>query len=216
MKNVDCQIQRVSQVVALDPPNVNDVSSENETLLYNSSNAMVVFPSCSFPLVHRVPLVTEVAYVSPILAFNLGLHTSCLRLLLHHGEEKLASLFEGKTESEGNGNRSEGFSVNLDIEPLTKLPSYASHLRVSFVKIPECGTIGSLVRSSSIESEDRQEKIDLALNEYFAIDRYLARGDLFSICINWSCKSSMCIACSQKKKGSDTNLYFKVFQFTVC
>nr|XP_043622700.1 peroxisome biogenesis protein 6 isoform X2 [Erigeron canadensis] len=206
VKNVDFSIQRVSQVVALDPPNVHDVaSSDNEPCSYDFMNAMVVFPSYTYPLVHHVPLATQVAYVSPLLAFNLGLHTSCLRLLLPHGEEKLASLFEA------NGDASEGLSVNLDIEPLTKLPRYASHLRVSYVKIPECGTIGSLTGSSSIEAEDRQTKVDLALNEYFSIDRYLARGDLFSICINWNCKSAMCIACNQKKKNSSyTNLYFKV------
>lgn len=209
VKNVDSQIRRVSQVVVLDPPNVHD--SNNESFSYNSSYAMLVFPSYSFPMNHHVPIVTEVAYVSPLLAFNLGLHTSCLRLLLHHGEEKLASLFEVNGKSEDNEEANEGFSVNLDIEPLTKSLRYASHLRVSFVKIPECGTIGSLIGSSSIEAEDRQEKIDLALNEYFAIDRYLARGDLFSIHYNWDCKSAMCIPCSQKKRNpSDTNLYFKV------
>lgn len=218
VKNVDSEIQRVSQVVAIDPPNVHDVTSSNsESASYDSSSAMVVFPSISFPVIHHhVALATEVAYVSPILAFNLGLHTSCLRLLLHHGEEKLTSLFEVKRENEIDGQTNEGFCVNLDIEPLTKLPRYASHLRVSFVKIPECGTIGSLIGSSSIEAQDRQENIDLALNEYFTIDRYLARGDLFSICINWNCKSAMCIACSQKKKNSsDTSLYFKVFLFAV-
>ncbi|XP_023747852.1 peroxisome biogenesis protein 6 [Lactuca sativa] len=205
VKNVDSQIQRISQVVALDPPSVHDITSHNESLSYDSSYAMLAFPSCSFPTINHVPLATEVAYVSPLLAFNLGLHTSCLRLLLHHGETKLASLFETKQENEPN----EDFSINLDIEPLTKSPRYASHLRVSFVKIPECGTIGSLVGTSSIETENRQEKIDLALNEYFSIDRCLARGDVFSICINWNCKSAICIPCSQKKQN-DTNLYFKV------
>ncbi|KAI3783145.1 hypothetical protein L2E82_13209 [Cichorium intybus] len=205
VKNVDSQMQRISQVVALDPPNVPDILSNNESFSSDSSYAMLVFPSYTFPTVHHVPLATEVAYVSPILSFNLGLHTSCLRLLLHHGESKLASLFETKQESEA----SEDFSVNLDIKPLTKSPRYASHLRVSFVKIPECGTIGSLLGASSIEAENRQEKIDLALNEYFSIDRYLARGDLFSIHINWNCKSAICIPCSQKKQN-DTDLYFKV------
>ncbi|KAI3514652.1 hypothetical protein L1887_13247 [Cichorium endivia] len=205
VKNVDSQMQRISQVVALDPPNVHDISSNNESFSSDSSYAMLVFPSYTFSTVHHVPLATEVAYVSPLLSFNLGLHTSCLRLLLHHGESKLASLFETKQESEA----SEDFSVNLDIKPLTKSPRYASHLRVSFVKIPECGTIGSLLGTSSIEAENRQENIDQALNEYFSIDRYLARGDLFSIHINWNCKSAICIPCSQKKQNN-TNLYFKV------
>lgn len=215
VKNVDSQIQRISQIVVLDPPNVHDVSSKGESFSYNASNAMVVFPSVAFPAIRHVPLASEVAYVSPLLAFNLGLHTSCLKLLLHHGEDKLASLFEVKGETESNLEASEDFNVTLDIKPLTKLPRYASHLRVSFVKIPECGTIGSLVGNSSIEAEDRQHKIDIALNEYFSIDRYLSRGDVFSICINWNCKSAMCIACSQNNQNSsDTNLYFKVIHFS--
>jgi len=216
VKNVDSQIERISQIVALDPPNVHDVSSNNESFSYDSSNAMVVFPSVTFPSSHHVPLASEVAYVSPLLAFNLGLHTSCLKMLLHHGEEKLASLFEGNGETEFKLEANGGFSVNLDISPLTKLPRYASHIRVSFVKIPECGAIGSLKGNSSIEAEERQQKIDVALNEYFAIDRYLSRGDLFGICINWNCKSAMCIPCSQNNPNSgDTNLYFKVFHFAV-
>ncbi|GJU81523.1 hypothetical protein Tco_1283888 [Tanacetum coccineum] len=123
-----------------------------------------------------------IGYNSQIIKVNKGSHTSCLILLLHRGEFKLASLFEVKQKSESNGEESEGFSVNLDIKPLTKLPWYASHLRAAFVKIPECGTIGSLVESSSI--------------------------GLRSICINWNCKSTICIAYSQKKQ--DTSLYFKV------
>ncbi|KAL4572100.1 hypothetical protein LXL04_018869 [Taraxacum kok-saghyz] len=206
VKNVDSQIQRISQVVALDPPLTDhNTSSNNESLSLDSSNTMLIFPSYTFPTNHHIPLATESAYVSPLLAFNLGLHTSCLRLLLHHGETKLASLFDTKQETEVNND----FSVNLDIKPLTKSPRYASHLRASFVKIPECGTIGGLLGTSSIEAENRQEKIDQALNDYFSIDRYLARGDVFNININWNCKSAICIPCNQKKQ-KDTNLYFKV------
>ncbi|KAM1058098.1 hypothetical protein COP1_031381 [Malus domestica] len=49
--------------------------------------------------------------------------------------------------------------------------------------------------------------IDLALQ---GVDRYLARGDIFSICINWSCKSSMCIPCKQGSQAGSDNIYFKV------
>ncbi|KAM1604563.1 hypothetical protein ACFX15_030652 [Malus domestica] len=52
--------------------------------------------------------------------------------------------------------------------------------------------------------------IDLALHNYFGVDRYLARGDIFSICINWSCKSSMCIPCKQGSQAGSDNIYFKV------
>ncbi|KAL2540526.1 Peroxisome biogenesis protein 6 [Abeliophyllum distichum] len=91
------------------------------------------------------------------------------------------------------------------------LPKYASHLRVSFVKIPQYGTLETLKSSSSIESKDRQDLIDLALKNYFAIDRYLARGDLFNICIKWNCNSELCNPCTQNmQNGGDDIIYFKV------
>ncbi|TQD84626.1 hypothetical protein C1H46_029828 [Malus baccata] len=74
----------------------------------------------------------------------------------------------------------------------------------------ECGTLDSIKGNSSIEYEDRQEMIDLALHNYFGVDRYLARGDIFSICINWSCKSSMCIPCKQRSQDGSDDIYFKV------
>ncbi|KAL6494323.1 hypothetical protein OROGR_031123 [Orobanche gracilis] len=99
----------------------------------------------------------------------------------------------------------------FDLQSWTKLPAYASHLRASFVKIPECGHLERLKTSSLDEAKDREELIDIALNDYFFVDRYLSRGDLFSICINWNCKSEMCVFCNQKmlNVGDDT-IYFKV------
>ncbi|XP_059625723.1 peroxisomal ATPase PEX6 isoform X3 [Cornus florida] len=172
---------------------------------------MLVFPSYSLPQIHSVLLDQEVAYLSPLLAFNLSLHVSCLKFLVHRGKEALASLFEVNMDDETNGKGGEAPIISVGLEPWALLPRYASHLRVSFVKIPECGTFESLKESSSIEAEDRQEMIDLALHNYFETDRYLARGDLFSICINWNCSSALCIPCSQKMQNTNgTIIYFKV------
>lgn len=210
IKNLDTSIQRIGQAVVLDPPNAHDESTNNELSAPTSSRAMIVFPLYSFPQIHHVPLTPEVVYVSPIFAFNLKLNVSCLKLLVYQGKENLGSLFDVKEEAGANEKGDEGFSIDLGVEPWAEFPRYASHLRISFVKIPECGTIESLRGSSSVDSEDRQEMIDLALNEYFAVDRYLARGDLFSICINWKCKSAICIACCRKMQASDNIIYFKV------
>ena len=91
------------------------------------------------------------------------------------------------------------------------LPRYASHLRVSFVKIPECGSIESLKGASIVEAEDRQEMIDSALQNYFEVDRYLVKGDIFSIRIDWSCKSLICISCSRSSRSkTGGNIYFRV------
>ncbi|XP_065855883.1 peroxisomal ATPase PEX6-like isoform X2 [Euphorbia lathyris] len=77
--------------------------------------------------------------------------------------------------------------------------------------IPECGALESLRGTSSVEAEDRQELIDLALHKYFEVDRYLSQGDVFSICIDWTCNSAMCIPCNQiSKNRSDNIIYFKV------
>ncbi|KAL0435846.1 UNVERIFIED_CONTAM: Peroxisome biogenesis protein 6 [Sesamum radiatum] len=110
-----------------------------------------------------------------------------------------------------NVKENEPSSVSVALQPWSELPKYASHLRASFVKIPDCGTLQHLKTSSSVEAKERQNLIDLALNDYFSIDRYLARGDLFSICINWNCKSELCTPCNQKLlNGGEDTIYFKV------
>ncbi|KAM7495900.1 hypothetical protein LguiA_020314 [Lonicera macranthoides] len=211
VKNFETSIQRIGQAVVLDPPSTHEDLVDNKLPSSKSMRAMLVFPSYNFPQTKQVPLIPEVAYLSPLLAFNLNLHVSCFKSLVHQGKDALASLFEFKDDDETNEKGSQESAINLHLEPWPHSPRYASHLRASFVKIPECGILESLKGSSSIEAEDRQEMIDLALNKYFEIDRYLSRGDLFSISINWNCKSAMCIACLQRKQNSrDTIIYFKV------
>ncbi|KAK9280826.1 hypothetical protein L1049_003715 [Liquidambar formosana] len=211
VKNLDTKVQRIAQVVALDPPNNHELSSDPKLPFSHSPSIMLIFPSYSFSQKDYVLLDRDVAYLSPILAFNIDLHISCLKSLVHQGKETLASLFEAKVDDAICGKGKGDSVINLELEPWARLPRYASHLRVSFVKIPECGTLESLKGSSSVEAEDRQEMIDLALHNYFEVDRYLARGDLFSVCINWNCNSVMCIPCSQRLQSlSENTIYFKV------
>ncbi|KAJ6343626.1 hypothetical protein OIU76_005383 [Salix suchowensis] len=175
---------------------------------------MRLFPTCIFPPDDPSLLLDrEIAYLSPLLAFNLGLHVSCLKSLVRRGDESLASLFEvdGETCDEDVSANREDSVISVGLEPLARLPRYASHLRVSFVKIPECGTLESLKGFSSIEAEERQEMIDLALQKYFEVDRCLARGDIFSVRINWNCNSTVCIPCGQRSLDRSHNIiYFKV------
>ncbi|CAN6693794.1 unnamed protein product [Malus baccata var. baccata] len=98
-------------------------------------------------------------------------------LSLIRGEDTLASYFGEKVDDEVSGKDVEASVVGLQLEPQAQLPRYAPHLRASFVKIPECGTLDSIKGNSSIEYEDRQEMKDLALHNYFGVDRYLARDD---------------------------------------
>ncbi|KAB1203040.1 Peroxisome biogenesis protein 6 [Morella rubra] len=125
--------------------------------------------------------------------------------------KNLASYFQVKVNDTTCGEAIEGTVISVGLEPVAQLPRYASHLRASFVKIPECGTLESLKGSSPIEAEDHQDMIDLALQNYFKADRYLARGDIFRICINWKCNSITCIPCNQKSENRSENIiYFKV------
>lgn len=207
---MDANVNRIGQVAVLDPPNP-DNSSEYGSALSNAPKTMLAFPSYDYPQSQSVTLDHQVAYLSPILAFNLNLHLSCLKSIVQQGNEKLWSLFEVKENDELNEKEKEPVSVCITLQPWEELPKYASHLRASFVKIPECGSLERLKTSSSDEAKDRQGLIDLALNDYFSADRYLSRGDLFSVCITWNCKSELCIPCNKKMlNGGDETLYFKV------
>ncbi|KAH6821775.1 peroxin 6 [Perilla frutescens var. hirtella] len=211
INNVDANVSRVGQAVVLDPPNPDDSSPEYGSVISHAPRTMLIFPSCGYPQTQPETLDHQVAYLSPILAFNLNLHLSCLKTIVQQGKEKLSSLFEVKADDEINEKENEPFTVRIGLESWAEMPKYASHLRVSFVKIPECGTFERLKTSSSEEANDRQSLIDLALNDYFSVDRYLTRGDLFSVSINWNCKSELCIPCNQKTQSSgDNTIYFKV------
>ncbi|XP_031100512.1 peroxisome biogenesis protein 6 [Ipomoea triloba] len=209
IKNVDMSGQRIGQVIVLDPPHTDKALPSSTPLLSESPQAMLVLPSHCYGDVHSPKTDEETAYLSPILGFNLNLHISCLKSVIHLNNETLSPLLDIKVESGGSGN--ESAVISLGIEPLDQLPKYATHLRASFVKIPECGMLESVRRTSLVEAEDRQELIDLALNQYFSVDRFLARGDLFSVSINWNCKSALCVPCTQKlQTGGSEIVYFKV------
>lgn len=206
VKNIETNEQRVAQVVVLDPPGT-QVSPGFRLSAYCT---MLVFPSVAFSQNGCLPL-DEVAYLSPLLAFNLNLHISCLKSLVHRGEETLASYFRAKVNEDFSMEAIEASVISVGLKPVIQFPRYASHLRASFVKIPECGILESLKGSSSVEAEDRQDMIDLALQNYFEVDRYLARGDIFRIYINWKCNSMTCIPCNQKSQNNgDDSIYFKV------
>ncbi|CAM8928099.1 unnamed protein product [Rhodiola kirilowii] len=181
VRNVQTKVERLGQVAVLDPP---------------------MLMSCA---------LTEVAYLAPILAFNLGMHISCLNILVNRGKDDLASLFSSKVDDMKSCCEIDDAFIGSELEACTTLPKYASHLRVSYVKIPQCGTLNTLKGKSSIEAEDRQEAIDSALQDYFNVDRFLGRGDIFSVCVNWNCKSEACIPCYLRAKNPrSSDVYFKV------
>ncbi|XP_021726479.1 peroxisome biogenesis protein 6-like isoform X2 [Chenopodium quinoa] len=211
IQNIETNARRIGQVVVLDPPLSEDEVLPDAGEGTCASETMLILPSLTFHQSYLQPLRKNVAYLSPLLAFNVDLHTSCLTSLLRNGKESLATIFDVDECAEKSGPGLENCFVNLRLEPWPHVPRYASHLRISFLKIPECGTIESLRGKSPIEAVDRQEMIDLALQEYFNIDRYLAKDDLFSIKIDWSCNSILCVSCSLRKKNDGGDIiYFKV------
>lgn len=211
VKNAETTKERIAQVVVLDPPTTPKQVCDGDVHSKHFSPTMLTFPSIHLPQDNMELLDRQVAYLSPLLAFNLDLHISSLKFLVHQGKEVLESLFIAKVDDGTSGQDGKASLIKLGLQSVGQLPKYASHLRVSFVKIPECGTLESLKGSSAIEAEDRQEKIDLALHNYFEVDRYLARGDVFSVCINWNCSSMTCIPCRQRLHSrSDNIIYFKV------
>ncbi|KAJ1412648.1 P-loop containing nucleoside triphosphate hydrolase [Sesbania bispinosa] len=149
-----------------------------------SSRIMLVFPSCDFP--RSGPL---------------------------HGQDALESYFKprGQGDDEDAAKSIKDSVINMELAPIFQPPRFASLLRVAFVKIPECGILESIRASSPIESQERQDMIDLALQKYFEVDRYLSKGDVFGINISWNCNSAICIACNQKlQKKNDNLICFKV------
>lgn len=205
-------VQRIAVAVALDPPGTTPEPPYDNIKLpsSHSSRIMLVFPFCDFPHSGRL-LDHEVAYVSPLLAFNLNLHMSCLKSILQNGQDTLASYFKPEGGDEDSAKSIKDNVINVELEPVVQGPRFASHLRVSFVKIPECGILESIRGSSPVEYEERQDLIDLALQKYFEVDRYLSRGDVFGINVNWNCNSTICIPCNQKSQKENNNLiYFKV------
>lgn len=210
---METKVERFGQVVVLDPPNADDHLPDVSDVKEHASPVMVVLPSISFPRDQKL-FKKEVAYLAPMLAFNLGTHISCLNILVNRGREDLGSLFSSKVKVDDleTGSSMDDAFVGLELEACFSLPKYASHLRVSFVKIPRCGTLETLKGKSLIEAEDRQEAIDSALQDYFTVDRFMGRGDVFSVHVNWNCKSENCISCSFRAKNPRfDDVYFKVY-----
>ncbi|XP_004493380.1 peroxisomal ATPase PEX6 [Cicer arietinum] len=212
VKNAEMNTQRIAVAIALDPPSSDTTTLDIVHSSPSTSRIMLVFPSCDFPI--SGPLLNdEVAYLSPLLAFNLNLHISCLKSIIHNGDDALSSYFKPQYQvgDEDTAKSIEDSVINIELVPLAQPPRFASLLRVAFVKIPECGILDSIRPSSDVESKERQDMIDLALQKYFEVDRYLSRGDVFGINISWNCNSTICIPCNQiTQKKNDNIICFKV------
>ncbi|KAB2616220.1 peroxisome biogenesis protein 6 [Pyrus ussuriensis x Pyrus communis] len=146
VKNVETNIQRTAQAIVLDPPNNRDFAAKIEQSLSEFSHAMLVLPCCAFPENDRMSLKREVAYISPLLAFNLDLHTL--------------------VDDEVSGKDVEASVVGLQLEPQAQLPRYTSHLRAAFVKIPEFTNLTRTTQIPNLIQEQYLRSFLTAFSEY--------------------------------------------------
>jgi peroxin-6 len=132
---------------------------------------MGFLPCRTFSATGFTSMDEDFGYVSPLLAFNLGLHVSCLKLFIQREGHpfKFCSRAE---EIDATARSGSDLYLHLDLLPCPQEPKYALHLRVSVVRIPDC-------LNSSFGGSEYQDMVDQALNEYFKFDRFLARGDVF-------------------------------------
>ncbi|XP_018511083.2 LOW QUALITY PROTEIN: peroxisome biogenesis protein 6 [Brassica rapa] len=133
INNIDISIQRIAQVVVLDPP-PKTTTLDDASLVLDSLHTMLVFPTYDLMMTQQL-LSQEVAYLSPMLAFNLGLHVSCLKSLVHRGNEVLEKYFVAKFD-EGESAVG-GSKIGLELEPVRRkanfgqsLLNYSSHAQV--------------------------------------------------------------------------------------
>ncbi|XP_024540800.1 peroxisome biogenesis protein 6 [Selaginella moellendorffii] len=163
VRNAERNVSRAAKVLVLDPPLSNPVSSEPSSP--PSPAPRNFFPSCRVSPPSPCVFDSLVGYVSPLLAFNLGIHLAWLETIVTARNSESSPYAFDKTAS-----------VLLRVEALDDTQiKVASHMRVSYVKIP--------VLSSSLDNtpRNRQEEVDAALKLYFSGGKCMATGDLFSV-----------------------------------
>ncbi|XP_078433123.1 peroxin 6 [Wolffia australiana] len=205
IKNTATNSTRIVRILALGL-----LEEDGEAQSSSQHMAMGIFPTRFYskePSDNVLHDDGNIAFIDPLLAFNIGLHISGFNLVLQGKGSGMESLFNSK-----DGNSDWKTEVLVEFSPLSHVPKYASHVRVSFVKTPECSQIDSLRPVSPTEVEDRQKLIDTFLSDYFKVDRFLARGDVFGVNLDWNCLSELCVSCGSKdqQRSSANTIFFKV------
>jgi peroxin-6 len=155
----------------------------------------------------------DVAYLSPMLAFNLGIQTAWVQLWLSCNSSgsndkvvlednqplsieismvDVCSIWQLGLPSE----TAEG-SINIEKAPF----KYAYHVRIGHIKVPVSGVAQ---KSNDYSSLERQEELDNALQEYFKHNRVLARGDMFAVRVMLDAKYNL------SSSNEERTVFFKV------
>lgn len=232
VKNLTTNVGRPARAVALNPPNIvssisnNFKESDDHGDIDKTTANSNFFPSYTLSLAQQAPMDPQFVYISPLLAFNIGLHVTWLQSIISSGvETREASMSAspnavaleeeshfGTMKSEcveilplhvalgqlpmALGRQSSSESLEKSLEGLLQ---YASHVRIAHVRIPVIAKLHTEDDRSSSLSRSRQANIDVALQDYFKIDRVLAMGDLLAIPI----------------KSNDPSIHYELAYFKV-
>ncbi|KAG0585679.1 hypothetical protein KC19_2G029300 [Ceratodon purpureus] len=196
VRNLITNVGRPARVIVLDPPEIqsaakSDLDKSCSVDLHTAIEKVTYFPT--FTISVKAGAVDPlVAYLSPPLAFNIGLHVAWLDMLIRKGS------------SDGNdadsGDRFLYDTPVLEVYPLQvskvlkSLPDnairrishgvtqYAAHVRIAHIRTPALAANLSKQKDyRGASKKDRQARIDTALANYFEGDRLLAEGDILSI-----------------------------------
>ncbi|PWZ45678.1 hypothetical protein Zm00014a_024597 [Zea mays] len=99
VKNTDNNVGRIVKAVLFGNPSLDKSCSEHTDQVVSASlsgHAMGFLPCRTFPAIGFTSMDEDVGYVSPLLAFNLGLHVSCLKLLFKEKGSLSSSVLELK------------------------------------------------------------------------------------------------------------------------
>ncbi|KAL2636281.1 hypothetical protein R1flu_007760 [Riccia fluitans] len=209
VKETSTNMARPARVLVLDPPGDYGLAQEQsgEGSLEEDSKFSVAEGFPVYNLISgRNPQVDDgVVYLSPVLAYNLGIHVSWIEFLTSPESSQTDA---GKEVQEGAGRSTErrghadlhslsysvtispfilvleeALSENKGIDNENLAGSRAS--RQQKVKYASHMRIGVVrVPSESLfhpPARGRQAEIDRSLQEFFKVPRFLAKGDIFSV-----------------------------------
>lgn len=204
VRNLITNVGRPARVIVLDPPEMqsaakSDLDKSLPVELHTAVENLTCFPI--FTMSVKTGTVDPlVAYLSPPLAFNVGLHVAWLDMLIRKGS---SDGNEADVVSPGSGDQFFHNTPTLEVYPLQvyvgeKIPKslahnavqrishgvmqYAAHVRIAHIRTPALAANLSKQKDYRAASKkDRQARIDTALANYFEGDRLLAEGDILSI-----------------------------------
>lgn len=226
MKHASTNVGRPAQVLVLDPPSRLHASAE-EVGHASSRQDRCFLPSFSLQSDQESKLKAEVAYISPLLAFNLGLHVTwlehwrscrcnlgsqelrkpCLKPSnLEFAKVELCSLHQVLQLPQNHVFA----ECSADTKHNDEVPlKYAFHVRIGHVKVPTSGLSQFGIDDGNFSSEERQIEVDNALQRYFKANRVLARGDVFAVQLHADAKKGSCQG-RFSEDWEDSIMYFKV------